>query len=204
MRAGTHGWELLMKEGKYTDEKILMLKRSFQRAEADYDLLADEIPVRGKLLRFRWFPLFEGRFCMLLPDHFEQMPEKIAKVRYISMHRPPILLSNPGYDENFGFHLLQDVDMGVDELIGRMQEAVSALAPETVLYEKGEVNPEGMAGRWFEYKSFTLDEETYNVQFVIRAGGYLLAGTFNCRMVFYDEWKPLVLKALAQIKVLTN
>lgn len=189
-----------MKEGKYTDEKILLLKRSLQRAEADYDLLADEIPVCGKMLCFRWFPLFDGRFCMPLPDHFGQMPEKIAKVKYISIHRPPVLLSNSGYDENFGFHLLEDVGTGVDELIGRMQEAVSSLAPETVFYEKGEVNPEGMEGRWFEYKNFTLDEETYNMQFVIRADRYLLAGTFNCRMRVYDAWKPLVLKSLAQIK----
>lgn len=134
-----------MKEGKYTDEKILLLKRSLQRAEADYDLLTDEIPVCGKMLRFRWVSLFDGRFRMLLPEHFEQMPE-------------------------------------------------------AVFYEKGEADPEGMEGRWFEYKNFTLDEETYNMQFVIRAGRYLLAGTFNCRMRVYDAWKPLVLKALAQIK----
>ena len=189
-----------MKEGKYADEKILLLKRSLQRAEADYDLLTDEIPVCGKMLRFRWVSLFDGRFRMLLPEHFEQMPEKIAKVKYISIHRPPILLSNPEYDEHFGFHLLEDVEMKVDELIGRMREAVSALAPEAVFYEKGETDPEGMEGRWFEYKNFTLDEETYNMQFVIRAGRYLLAGTFNCRMRVYDAWKPLVLKALAQMK----
>ena len=57
-----------------------------------------------------------------------------------------------------------------------------------------------MEGRWFEYKNFTLDEETYNIQFVIRSGNHLLVGTFNCRMAFYDEWKPLVLKSLEQVK----
>ena len=47
-----------------------------------------------------------------------------------------------------------------------------------------------------EYKNFTIDDETYNIQFLIRSEGVLLAGTFNCRMVFYDQWKPLVFKAL--------
>ena len=97
------------------------------------------------------------------------------------------ILFGPDYDENFGFHLREDVDDGLDELIGQMQNAVLSLAPETVVYEKGDIVPEGMEGRWFEYKSFTLDEETYNVQFAICSGNHLLAGTFNCRMEAAEE-----------------
>lgn len=110
------------------------------------------------------------------------------------------ILSGPDYDENFGFHLLENVDDGLDELIGRMQDAVLSSAPETVVYENGDTASEGMEGRWFEYKNFTLDEETYNIQFIVRYENRLLIGTFNCRMVFYDEWKPLVIKSLEQIK----
>ena len=53
------------------------------------------------------------------------------------------ILSGPDYDENFGFHLLENVDDGLDELIGRMQDAVLSLAPETVVYEKGDLAPGG-------------------------------------------------------------
>lgn len=200
MRVKAHRWEQSMKEGKYVDEEILLLKRKCQSVKADYDLLNDEIPVHGKKIHFCRTPLFDGSFVMLLPEHFTQMPEEIAKVRYINIYRPPVILSGPDYDENFGFHLLEDADDGLDELIGQMQDAVLSLAPETVVYEKGDLVPEGMEGRWFEYKNFTLDEETYNIQFVIRSTNHLLVGTFNCRMAFYDEWKPLVLKALEQIK----
>ena len=200
MRAKARRWEQSMREGKYVDEEILLLKRRCQSVKADYDLLNDEIPVHGKKIHFCRTPLFDGSFVMLLPEHFTQMPEEIAKVRYINIYRPPVILSGPDYDENFGFHLLEDVDDGLDELIGKMQDAVLSLAPETVVYEKGDLAPGGMEGRWFEYKNFTLDEETYNIQFVIRSGNHLLVGTFNCRMAFYDEWKPLVLKSLEQVK----
>lgn len=189
-----------MREGNYVDEEILQLKRKCQKVKADYDLLKDEIPIRGRKTRFCWTPLFEGSFCMLLPEHFTQMPEEIAKVRYITIYRPPVILSGEDYDENFGFHLIEETDESLDELIEQMQDAVLSLAPGTVVYEKGVIAPEGMEGRWFEYKNFTMDEETYDMQFVIRCGSRLLAGTFNCRMKFYDEWKPLVLKSLEQMK----
>ena len=57
-----------------------------------------------------------------------------------------------------------------------------------------------MESGWFDYKNFTLDEETYNMQFLVRSDSKLLAGTFNCRMRFYDMWKPLVLQSLGLVK----
>lgn len=129
-----------------------------------------------------------------------EMPEQIAKVRYICSYRPPVILSCPDYDENFGFHLLEDEDAGLDGLIGRMQNAVLLHAPETVVYDRGALFTDKMEGRWFEYKNFTVDEETYNIQFLVRSDDCLLAGTFNCRMVFYDQWKPLVFKSLEMME----
>lgn len=190
-----------MKKGEYVDEKIILLRGNCRKKSGEYNLLTDEIPVHGKRIHFRWFPLFDERFRMLLPENFEPMLEQIIKIRYISTYRPPILLSGPDYDENFGFHLLADEKGCLDELIRKMQNAVMQQAPETVVYDNGTIAPAGMDGRWFEYKNFTLDEETYNMQFLVRAGESLLAGTFNCRMLFYDEWKPLILKSLEQIEV---
>jgi len=80
-----------------------------------------------------------------------------------------------------------------------MQNTVRLHAPETVFYGKGNICPKGAEGMWFEYKNFTLDDETYNLQFLIGSDIYLLAGTFNCRMCFYDEWKVPVLNSLEYI-----
>ena len=38
------------------------------------------------------------------------------------------------------------------------------------------------------------------MEFLIRSDADILAGVFNSRMMFYDEWKPLVPKILEQIK----
>lgn len=189
-----------MKKGEYIDEKIIFLKGICQKGSKDYNLLTDEIAIHGKRVRFQWFPLFNEKFRILLPENFKQMPEQIAKVRYISIYRPPIILSGSNYNVNFGFHLLEDEEGELDELIQKMQNAVLHHAPETVFYDKGIIAPVNMEGRWFEYKNFTVDEETYNMQFLIQSSSILLVGTFNCRMTFYDEWKPLVLKSLELVE----
>ncbi len=189
-----------MKKGELIDEKIILLKRSRQNRLRDYNLLTDEIPINGKWTRFQWFFLFDEKFRILLPENFDRMPEQLAKVKYITIYRPPVILTDPNFNVNLGFHLLASEDGDLDKLICKMQDTVLFHAPETVVYENGIISPADMEGRWFEYKNFTVDEETYNVQFLIRSGNYLLAGTFNCRMSHYDQWKPLILKSLEQIE----
>ncbi|GLB29795.1 hypothetical protein LAD12857_17180 [Lacrimispora amygdalina] len=194
-----------MKKGTYVDEKIISLQNFVKKRTSSYELLTDEIPIRGKGIRFIPLPMFDGKVNALIPQNFTEMPEMIAKVRYISSNRPPVLLTNEYYDDNFGFHLLRRGDIqeytNLDELIHQMQDTVKLHTPETVIYGKGSINLERADGRWFEYKNFTLDDETYNLQFLVSTEEYLLAGTFNCMMCFYDDWRESVLKSLEYIKI---
>lgn len=189
-----------MRQEEFVDLKIIQLQGIYRDMTAEYDLLVDEIPIHRQKVRFRYVPLFDGIFHMLVPENFTLMPEDAAKARYISHYRPPVILTGPGYDENFGFHLMEDKDGEISSLIGQMRETVRRHARETVFYEEGAVTPADMEGRWFEYKNFTLDEETYNMQFLVWKDSKLLVGTFNCRMRFYEMWKPLVLQSLNLIQ----
>ena len=194
-----------MKKGTYVDEKIITLQNFVKKRTSSYELLTDEIPIRGKGVRFVPFTLFDGKVNALIPEDFTEMPEMIAKVRYISNNRPPVLLTNELYDDNFGFHLLKHEDIdeytNLDELIDQMQDTVKFHTPETVIYGRGSIDLKRADGRWFEYKNFTLDDETYKLQFLINSKEYLLAGTFNCRMCFYDDWREFVLKSLEYIEI---
>lgn len=193
-----------MKTGTYVDEKIIRLKRFYQDQVITHDPLTEELLIGGRTVRFTLRSLFGGQIRIWLPEDFTVMPEAIAKFRYISDNRPPVILTNQDYDENFGFHLLErkeiEGDAGVDEWISQMGEAVLLHAPETVFYDKGDIPVDGAQARWFEYKNFTLDDETYNLQFLIDFTTYLLAGTFNCEMRLYDQWKNPVLKSLEAIE----
>lgn len=190
-----------MKQEDFVDVKIIQLREIYQDMTAEYDLLVDEIPIHRQKVRFKYMPLFDGTFSMLIPEIFMQMPDEVAKARYISHYRPPVIMTGPGYDENFGFHLVKDEKRELGDLIAQMRETVKRHAPETIFYEEGTVVPDDMEGGWFDYKNFTLDEETYNMQFLVRSDSKLLVGTFNCRMRFYEMWKPLVLQSLDLIQL---
>lgn len=189
-----------MKQEDFVDVKIIQLQEIYQNMTAEYDLFMDEIPIHRQKVRFRYVSLFDETFSMLLPENFAQMPDEAVKARYINNYRPPVILSGSRYDENFGFQMLEGKKEELSNLIRRMRETVKCYVPETIFYEEGTVMPEDMEGRWFEYKNFTLDEETYNMQFLVQSDNKLLAGTFNCRMRFYEMWKPLVLQSLELIK----
>ena len=190
-----------MKQKDFVDVRIIQLQEIYQNMTAEYDLLMDEIPIHRQKVRFRYVPLFDEIFSMLLPENFTQMPDEAAKAKYISNYRPPVILSGPKYDENFGFHMLEGKKDKLSNLILRMKETVKRYVPETIFYEEGTVMPGDMEVRWFEYKNFTLNEETYNMQFLVQSDSKLLAGTFNCGMRFYEMWKPLVLQSLELIKL---
>lgn len=194
-----------MNQGTYADEELIKLKNYYQSETNTYNLITDELPIRGRMVRFIPALFFDGNLNVLIPDDFAEMPEKVAKARYLSNHRPPVLFTNPSYDENLGFHLLNRKDFqeynNLEELIKKMVDSVRQHAPETVFYGKDNFYPDNAEGMWFEYKNFTLDEETYNLQMLVLSDKYLLAGTFNCRMCFYDEWKEPILKSLDYIKM---
>lgn len=194
-----------MNQGNYVDEALIKLQNYYQSKTNSFNLITDEFPICGRGVRFVPISLFDGALNILIPDHFTEMPENIAKARYLSNYRPPVLLTNPSYDENLGFHLLSRKNYqeynNLDELIKKMENSVRQHAPETVFYGKDRFYPDKAEGMWFEYKNFTLDEETYNLQMLVLTDKYVLAGTFNCRMCFYDEWKEPILKSLDHIKI---
>lgn len=188
-----------MKKDPFIDEKIIRLRNFCDNRTKTYNILTDAVSICGNTMRFAPVYLFDGKVCAVIPDNFIRMPEAIAEIKYINNYRPPVIWTSSSYEENFGFHLLnwKDIgsDSGLDRLIWQMQDTVIRHAPETVLYEQGSIQQRAQ-GRWFEYKNFTVDDETYNLQFLIDFGEALIAGTFNCRMCVYDQWKTPVLKTL--------
>lgn len=194
-----------MKDGSFVDKRIIQLQMFYQGKTKGYNLLTDEVSIDGKSVRFASFPLFNGAVRALVPDDFTEMPRQYAEVRYMIQFRPPVILTNPDFDVNFGYHFLKREEAGettgLDGLIRRMQDAVALHAPETVFYGDGNLISGGLEGRWFEYKNFTIGEETYHLQFLVGSGVHLLAGTFNCRMCVYDEWRGPVLKSLECLEI---
>lgn len=194
-----------MKNGNYVDQEIIYLRGYYQEKMRSFDLLTDSVSVCGRNIRFAPYVLFDGNVCVWIPEDFIVMPEKVAKVRYITEYRPSVILTNEQYDENFCFHLLKEEEIQkpivLDLLIQQMQNTILLHASETVVYDQGNILSDKIDGKWFEYKGFALDEETYNLYFLIYSVPYLLIGAFNCRMKFYDEWRNIVLNLIKYIEI---
>lgn len=194
-----------MKKKDCPDEEIIRLQRFYRESTIWRNPFTEGFKAGGRIVKFTPRLFFEDRVRIWIPEDFTEMPEPVAKARYISDCRPPLILTNPNYDENFGFHLLEAEELtgelGVDERIGQMQDAVLRHAPGTVVYSRGSIPADGKRGSWFEYKNFTLDDETYNLQFLIDFKTHWLAGTFNCMMCDYGQWKKPVLKSLEAIEL---
>lgn len=189
-----------MMKGTFVDEKILQLKEIY-RKKRDYDITKDEVYIRENWIHFIPFMMFDGQVKVLIPENFFEMPDNIARVRYVNQFRPPVILTSKNYSENLLYHLLERGERDLDQSIQQMQEVILLHAPETVLYENGSFTAGEAEGRWFEYKNFTVDDETYQLQFLLGTESCLLVGTFNCRMMFYDEWKAPILKSLEYISI---
>lgn len=194
-----------MKKEACPDEEIIRLRRFYREKIVRRDPFTEGFKAGGRTVRFTPRLFFGGRVRLWIPEDFIEMPEPVAKARYISDCRPPLILTNLDYDENFGFHLLDGEELkgklGADEWIGQMKEAVLRHAPGTVAYGGGSIHMDRARGSWFEYKNFTLDDETYNMQFLIDFKIHWLAGTFNCMMCDYGQWKKPVLKSLEAIEL---
>lgn len=194
-----------MRKEPFVDEKIIRLRNFCDNQTKTYHILTEGVFICGSIIRFAPVYLFDEKVYAVIPENFIKMPESIARIKYINNYRPSVIWTSNSYDENFGFHLLSGKDIetegGLDGLIQQMQDTVIRHAPETVLYDQGSIRQKAQ-GRWFEYKNFTVDDETYNLQFLINFGETWIAGTFNCRMCFYDQWKNPVLKALEYMEII--
>jgi len=185
-----------VRKGVYADREIVRLRELYYGLAEQYNLETDAVTIHGMKIRFVYRELFEGQVRMLLPDNFEKMTEGEIQSRYLSKDRPHVLLAGESLSENIGLNLLPRNGRDLRETMHAMREAILRNFPESVVYESGEIKARTLESHWFEYKSFTLDEEAYNLQFLFGTKQLLLLGVFNCGMRYFDEWKSFIQKAL--------
>ena len=194
-----------MKGVEYTDSKIVKLRKLQRKLIWRFDLEVDVVPIREKSIHFAYRELFDGVAQMLLPGHFTEMPKELAQLRYLSENRPQLILSdNELITDNIGVSCIARNGYELETALKTMYDSISQTAPETVFYETGKISAKNCKGYWFEYKSFTITDEAYNLQFLIGSEETLLIGVFNCCIRCFDEWKPFIIKALEYTKISDN
>ena len=173
---------------EFFDEKILEYRRHARNEK--YSTLETGMYIKNELVRFERKEMFQGKLGVMLPESFVTLPAKLARIKYSSQQRPQVIRTSRDTTVNIGMSL---TDIGIEEehikeLRDQSREALKRLNPAFVFYESG-VDKRHVPVGWFEFKSYGLDTDVYNLMFVSRIGGKMLHGIFNCDYEDVLEWR---------------
>ena len=173
---------------EFFDEKILEYRRHARNEK--YSTLETGMYIKNELVRFERKEMFQGKLGVMLPESFVTLAAKLARIKYSSQQRPQVIRTSRDTTVNIGMSL---TDIGIEEehikeLRDQSREALKRLNPAFVFYESG-VDKRHVPVGWFEFKSYGLDTDVYNLMFVSRIGGKMLHGIFNCDYEDVLEWR---------------
>ena len=91
----------------------------------------------------------------------------------------------------------------ISKLRSQTKEALRRLNPSFSFYESGTEIKNVPLG-WFEFKSYGLDSDVYNLMFIARVERKMVHGIFNCDYKDALEWRDAARQMMYSIKDITQ
>jgi len=184
-----------------TDEQIITLKA--QQEKKDRDIIKEGAYINGTVVGFKEVEVLDGKLTIEIPKNFEDMDMTVAKMKYPSEQRPQCIKTNPSNSTNIGLSILDHPisEAQVEEGSEEMKRILKAVNPATEFYKSGLEQSEDFRISWFEYKSFAIDDQMYNIMFVSSYKGKFLHGIFNCRFSKHTEWREPAIEIIKSLKI---
>lgn len=190
----------MAEKDEFFDEKILEYRRRARREK--HSTLETGMYVQDELMQFEPKKLFGDKISIMLPQSFVHLPPELAKAKYMSEQRPQIIMTSLDTTVNIGLSFM-NVNIEAWQLKGLMEQSKSALKnlnPAMIFHEsKVEENAE-LPLAWFEFKSYGMDKNVYNLMFIVRAHGKMLHGSFNCCYDYALEWREVARQMVYSIR----
>jgi len=186
----------------YTDEAIIRLRTAEEQKERITHIDLSEEILYGETYRFAPRQFFEDRLELMIPEHFSPMPEKKIAEKYITVSKPQVVLTNGDYTINITLSLLKGTlrDEQVHSHLQTLQGAIREVYPATIFYDHRQLKPSEMPISYMDFKSFSLSGPIYNMMFVAAFAKQTLLGTFNCSFDHWEQWQPVVIEVLKNIR----
>lgn len=153
-------------------------------------------------VEFEEVKLFRGRMSISLPKNFKDMPDYIAKKKYPSKHRPPIIITSEDTLVNYLFNLVEktlpkseinDAAIGLYDNLKRTQ-------PISRFDEINMIDRVNGQAAWFSYESQVLDADLFQIAYVTDIQGKLMCGAFNCLAEDKSKWFDNALYSIMSIR----
>jgi len=182
------------------DEKIISMRNQQKNQNVDIE---KGVYIDHSLVEFVEVEAIRGNFTVLIPSTFREMSNEEARNKYPSELRPQCIKTSHDTSVNLGMTLIAEYPATDETLENDTLEIKNALKktnPAIEFYETGIEQLEDFKLSWFEFRSFALDGEMYNLMFLAPAKGQLLHGVFNCLFELSENWKEPALQMLKSIK----
>lgn len=182
----------------FLDKDILEYRRNMKKSR--FNALQTGIYINDELIHFHAIKILEEKAEVMLPDTFVDMPINLAKLKYMSEQRPQIIKTSLDTTVNFTFSLydIQFSEKDIDSIIHQFKELIQKVNPAYV-FDEIIVEQERQVG-WFDFKSYGIDEQIYNIVYVKPIEGRLLHGVFNCMYRDSAEWRDTALQVIYSIR----
>lgn len=184
---------------KYYDEQIVKALH-IQRRDI-FGSIDEGMYINNELIRFKKTSLFNGRVSVMLPENFVPMLPEIAEIKYFSGKRPDEIYTSLDMSVNFTF-----TDLGIsgnDEdtrlAVGLIKQIIKNSNPSYKFFEEVEDIEKDVIINRFDFQSYGIDDEAYNIMYLACTGNSLLQGTFNCLYKDRKEWKRAALEVIKTV-----
>lgn len=184
----------------YEDEKIAELKKQLRRNKYK-DIKGEGVFINDQLVKFCLRNINNGT-ALYLPEDFIDMPEEIKLMKYPSVNRPQRIITSLDSSVNFVFSLVEQQmsDDQIKSLTDQMKELIHKSNPSVVFYrEDREILDAGRPVFMFDFKSFGIDEQMYNMVCYTSLSCGVLHGTFICLDRDSENWKDMAWEAFQTI-----
>lgn len=186
----------------YLDKQVLEFRKSAKKSR--YNSIETGMYIKDRLVHFEKVHVLDGKVSILLPEGFVDMPSETARIKYPSEQRPQEIMTSDDGTVNFTFSLFEaDFNEGqIEDALGQFKAVIRKVNPAFIFYDF--VVETDKALGWFDFKSYGLDEQIYNVMYITPVNGKLMHGIFNCLYRDILEWKEPVHQVMMSVTDLTQ
>lgn len=131
-----------------------------------------------------------GELSIKIPNDFEIMDEEVAKIKYPSENRPPLIYTNEDASINVAFNLKIAIIAGssVAEYVNIMKDLLVKMGYDVNI---GSFEIDGKKLYTLRFVSRALDTDIYNNMILFEDDGILKTISLNCIEKYMDEWKDV-------------
>lgn len=180
----------------YGDEQILSGRfTQVRKAQLSLD---DRVNINDIEYTFEQYE-FSPHFVITLPSEMEIMNPIFAKYKYPRESRPEVIITDKSTTINFAFDLYKKNDNPLEQKVQQYIRVIKRVNPANVFFNKGVYENEHIKIAHYDYRSYAVDCDIYNLSFFTDFDDHQLFGWFNCPFYSRKAWEPVVRKTIQTI-----